>query len=94
MALVGGGFGGVIVLGLLTKRASTTGAWVGSLVGTAVLIYLEVFTRISFFIYGTVALAVSVGVGYLVSLAFPGRPRNLEGLTVWTLPKDTEAQTR
>jgi SSS family solute:Na+ symporter len=88
MALVGGGFGGVIVLGLLTKRASTAGAWIGSLVGTGVLIYLEVFTRISFFIYGTVALAVSVGVGYLASRVFPDRPRNLEGLTIWTLPKD------
>jgi SSS family transporter len=87
MALVGGGFGGVIVLGLLTRRASTAGAWIGSLVGTVVLIYLEVFTRTSFFIYGTIAMATSIGVGYLASFVFPDRPRNLDGLTVWTPAK-------
>jgi SSS family transporter len=89
MALVGGGFGGVIVLGVLTRRANTLGAWVGTVIGTVTLVYLEVFTRTSFFVYGTIALAVSFGVGYVVSLLFPGRPRDLAGLTVWTLPKDT-----
>jgi SSS family transporter len=91
MALAGGGFGGVIVLGLLTKRASTAGAWAGTLIGTAVLIYLEVFTQTSFFTYGTVALVISVASGYAVSLVFPDKPRNLEGLTVWTLKKDSAA---
>jgi SSS family transporter len=91
MALAGGGFGGVIVLGLLTKRASTAGAWTGTLTGTVVLVYLEVFTQTSFFTYGTVALAISVASGYVVSLLFPGKPRNLEGLTIWTLRKDPAA---
>lgn len=88
MALVGGGFGGVTVLGVLTKRGSTAGAWIGAVVGTVVLIYLEVFTKTSFFVYGTIALAVSTGVGYVFSLIFPGPQRNLDGLTVWTLVKD------
>jgi SSS family transporter len=87
MSLFGGGFGGVIVLGLLTRRAGTLGAWIGAVAGTVVLVYLEVFTRTSFFIYGTVAMAVCFAVGYVVSLFVPGRPRDLTGLTVWTLPK-------
>jgi SSS family transporter len=88
MSLISGGLGGVIVLGLLTRRASTVGVWTGGIIGSLVPIYLEVFTRASFFMYGTIAFAVACAAGYGVSLFFPGERRDLTGLTVWTLPAE------
>jgi Na+/proline symporter len=87
MSLVGGGFGGVIVLGLMTRRASTAGVWTGAIIASVVPPFLEFCTPIHWQTYGSLALVVCFAIGYAVSLIFPDAPRNLEGLTVWTPPK-------
>ncbi len=86
MALIGGGFGGVIVLAMLTKRASTAATLIGVAVGTLTTVMLEVKAfnyAFIFFVYGTLSTAVSVTVGYLMSFIFPNK-KDLTGLTVWT----------
>lgn len=90
MSLIGGGLGCVMVLGLLTRRTNTIGVWAGTLVGTVVLWCIEIYFKqyVSFFIYGTIATAVACVVGYVVSLLTGGSPKNLEGLTLWTLRRD------
>jgi hypothetical protein len=45
---------------------------------------LRQYSGISFFTYGTIAMAVCIGVGYFVSLATGGTPKDLTGLTLWT----------
>jgi SSS family transporter len=90
MGLIGGGFGGVIVLALLTKRANTPGVLIGTVLGTLMLISLK--TRVfgydvSFFIYGSLSMAVTITTGYLFSLIIPSKPKDLSGLTLWTIRK-------
>ncbi len=83
-ALIGGGFGGVILLGLLTKRASAFGAWVGIVAGAATMWAIKFHTDTSVFIYGTLAMTVCIIVGYIASLIVPNR-KPLDGLTIWTM---------
>jgi Na+/proline symporter len=84
MGWLGGGFGCVGLLGMLTRRASTLGTLVGVIVSTLALIWVSLYTNLSFFAWGTFTLLVGCIVGYLASLVLPDRPRNLDGLTVWT----------
>jgi Na+/proline symporter len=103
MALIGGGFGCVMVLALLSKRASTAGAWVGAIFGTILLLAIKVLEgqqmtwfghtfefRLSFFIFGTLSMLAGTVVGWLFSLIVPSR-KNLDGLTLWTLKKKAPA---
>lgn len=91
MALVGGGFGAVYALGLLTTRANEKGVVIGALLNTVLLIWLKLYTEIHFFIYGTICLVTGFVLGYLLSLILPDRqPRDLTGLTLWTLRRPTE----
>ncbi|MFW6065259.1 MAG: sodium:solute symporter, partial [Planctomycetota bacterium] len=95
MSLIGGGFGGVIVLALLTKRANTAGALIGTIFGTLMMISLEgkVFGfRVSFFMYGTLSMAICIITGYFFSLITPTKPKDLTGLTLWTIPKKRKEQ--
>jgi SSS family transporter len=88
VTLMGGGGGCVMVLALLTKRANTFGVWVGIITGTVAMWTIELMKwPISFFIYGTIALAVSCVTGYIASIATGGSKKDLTGLTLWTLPK-------
>ncbi|MFW6062383.1 MAG: sodium:solute symporter, partial [Planctomycetota bacterium] len=87
--LLGGGFGGIIVLALLTRRANSFGAIVGAILGTLAMwtVKAKFFGYVSFFMYGTFALAISVSTGYLLSLLTNPliRRKDLTDLTVWTL---------
>ncbi len=84
MQLILGGLGGVMFLGMLTRRANTPGLWAGIATGTAAMWVLRAYAPISFFTYGTIAMVVCIVVGYAVSLATGGCTKDLAGLTVWT----------
>lgn len=94
---VGGGMLGLFLLGMLTRRANGFGAFVGAVVGVvAALIFTDNLTGLSFiveavgitplpFIWATaVGLAVTMIVGYALSLVAGGRtpPGRLEKTTV------------
>ena len=64
-----GGLLGVFLLGLLTKRASQTGAIIGMLCGLAVNIYIWGWTHIAWTWYVTIGASLTFLVGYLASLA-------------------------
>ena len=59
---------GVFLLGVLTKRASETGAMIGMGAGFALNMYLWLFTRVSFTWY----VAFGCGTTFLIGLAFSG----------------------
>jgi SSS family transporter len=87
--ILGGGMPGVILLGLLTRRATSFGVLVGLVVSFVVGLLLP-FTFVSAFLYVPIAIAVSFVVGYLASLLTPQR-KDLTGLTVWTTRIEADA---
>jgi SSS family transporter len=75
-----GGLLGVFLLGLLTRRASQTGAIIGMLCGLAVNVYIWGWTHIAWTWYVTIGASVTFAVGYLASLALQEQPsRTAEG---------------
>jgi len=66
-----GGLLGVFLLGLLTRRASQTGAIIGMLCGLAVNLYIAIWQKqqIAWTWYVTIGASLTFVVGYLASLA-------------------------
>lgn len=69
-SLVGGVILGIFVLGIVSSRASGTGAIVGAVFGLATVVCVARFTPVSFFWYSVVGCASAVISGWLHSLAF------------------------
>jgi SSS family transporter len=80
-----GVLGGLFVLGALTRRANGPGAFVGGIVGAAVMFYLWKFTPVIFYLYTVSGIATCFVVGYAASLVIPARQRDLTGLTVFSV---------
>ena len=91
IALIGGGFPGVFALGLLSRRANSTGVIIGVLTSVVVTWLVQNYTDTSAFLHGFVAVASCMLVGYVASLFFPddAAQKNLGGLTVWDRRKTT-----
>ena len=72
-----GGLLGVFLLGLLTRRASQTGAIVGMLCGLALNLYIAIWQKdhIAWTWYVTIGASLTFVVGYLASLALKDQPR-------------------
>jgi SSS family solute:Na+ symporter len=77
----GGALAALFILGIFTRRAHAAGVLVGAAVSIATLLYVQTQTKLSFFLYGVIGIAVCVGVGYLASLVLPSAPKDLKGLT-------------
>ncbi len=87
IALIGGGFPGVFALGLLSRRATSTGVIIGAIASVAVTWWVQHYTQTSVFLHGFVAVASCMLIGYGASLLV-GRRRpaaELAGLTLWDL---------
>ena len=66
-------------------------AIVGAVAGMAALAIVKLETNLSSLAYAAVAVAACVGAGWLVSLALPGARRDLRGLTIWTMSRETKS---
>ena len=87
VALIGGGFPGVFALGLLTRRANSTGVIVGAVGSVVVTWWIQRYTSLNVFFQGFVAVASCMAIGYVVS-CLVGRARSaeaLKGLVLWDL---------
>jgi solute:Na+ symporter, SSS family len=91
MGLVGGTVSGLFVLGIFSRRANGKGAVVGALVSGVLVFAVKQFTPAHFFIYPIVGVTSCVGLGWLASLAFPARSKDLCGLTIHTLRREVVA---
>ena len=69
VGLFGGPLAGVFILGIFTRRATTTGALIGAFAGAAVVLCVQNLTDVHFFLWAACGVLVCVGLGYLVSLA-------------------------
>jgi Na+/proline symporter len=90
-ALIGGGFLGIYILGMFTKRANTVGVIFGALSSIVItLVVKQYFTSIHWAFYQVVAVGSCISIGYVVSLMTPIHHINLDGLTVYTMKKSRE----
>lgn len=83
MGLLGGGFGGVYALGLLTKRANGPGVLIGTVTSVILTVCFDYVTDANAFAVAAMATFSCVFIGYVASLFIPSPPRNLKGLTVY-----------
>jgi SSS family transporter len=92
LGLFTGGVAGVFVLGIFSRRASAAGSLIGALAADALMVGMMVAWRdlpedqkpMHGMLYGTVSLVVCLVVGYGASLLWPGQPKSLSGLTIFT----------
>jgi cyclically-permuted mutarotase family protein len=73
LGLFTGGLGGMFLLGMLTKKANSTGTLLGLVVSAILIWYISVFTEINFLMYSFFGVASCFGFGYLFSLIFPNK---------------------
>lgn len=85
VGLFGSGLAGLFFLGIFTRRANATGALIGAVVSGFVLYFVSNYTDVSLFFYSFIGFITCFIVGYVTSLAAPGR-RSIEGLTFYTMP--------
>jgi len=76
---------GFFLLGIFTRRAHSTGVWIGGICAIAATVLVKEFTEWHHFLYLPIGVLTCWAVGYGASLLLPGKPRDLEGLTVFTL---------
>lgn len=84
LGLLGGGLAGVFMLGIFTQRAHGKGALVGVVASAIVLLLVQRYTRVHFFLYAAVGIFTCLIVGYLASVLIPSARQSLEGLTIHT----------
>tara|TARA_R110002167_G_scaffold91458_1_gene246041 strand:- start:93688 stop:96333 length:2646 start_codon:yes stop_codon:yes gene_type:complete len=88
-----GALGGLFVLGALTKKANSTGAIIGILVGVATMISAWQMGWANGYLYATIGIVSCLVVGYVASLLFRGdiqqRNKDLTGLTLYTMKTST-----
>lgn len=88
LALIGGGFVGIYLLGMFTRRATSVGAMVGALGSVVSTILLKHVTDVHWVFYAPSAVLACMVIGYLVSLVLPTQSeRDLTGLTVFDVSK-------
>jgi len=87
IALIGGGFGGVFLLGMFSKKANSNGALIGAAASIIVTVLVKSYTDIHFMLYSSVAVGTCILVGYLSSFLFSPPTGDLKGLTIYTREK-------
>jgi len=70
LGLFTGGLGGMFLLGMLTKRANTTGTMIGLGLSAILLWYVSVYTSINFLMYSLIGVGSCFIFGYVFSLIF------------------------
>lgn len=84
IALIGGGFVGIYMLGMFTRRTGSVGAVVGALGSVVCLLLVKTYTDVHWVFYTAVATGSCMLLGYLTSFVFPSsRAKEDAGLTVF-----------
>jgi SSS family solute:Na+ symporter len=83
VALILGGFGGVFVLGMFTRRANGWGALLGAVSSIGITVAIKTYTDLHFMAYGSVAVLSCVAIGYGSSFFLPHPKVELAGLTIY-----------
>ena len=73
LGLFTGGLGGMFLLGMLTKKANSTGTLIGLVISAFVIFYISNYTDISFLMYAFFGLTSCFVFGYIFSLVFKNK---------------------
>jgi hypothetical protein len=85
LGIIGGSMAGLFTLGIFSRRANGRGAIVGAIVSVFVIYLLQAYTHVHFFLYAGIGILSCFCAGYLASLVFPTRRKDLTGLTIYDL---------
>jgi SSS family transporter len=88
IALLGGGFLGMYILGTFTRRANSVGAFTGAIFSIAATVLVKKYTSVHWYAYLPIAVATCITVGYLLSLVTPKEHKDLTGLTAFDVRRD------
>jgi solute:Na+ symporter, SSS family len=80
-----GVLGGLFLLGVLTRRATGIGAWIGSVAGVGVMVCLWKFTGVHAAIYPFFGVGSCFSIGWFASIVLPSSSRSIEGLTLYSM---------
>ena len=81
--LLGGSCAGAYTLGMFTRRANWQGVAIGIVAASAITLVVWLYGLIHPYLYLALAIAASIGIGYLASLFFPPPGQSLDGLTIF-----------
>ena len=87
LGLVLGGLGGLFLLGVLTRRASGTGAVIGMLGSIVVQIIVIKTQPVHLLLYAATGFLSCFLIGYLFSLIFPTQQKDIDHLTIYSFKK-------
>jgi SSS family solute:Na+ symporter len=87
IGLFAGGLGGLFLLGILSRRATGTGAVIGLVASGLVQFIVKQYTPIHLLLYAFTGMASCIIIGYISSLIIPAKKKSLDGLTLSTLNK-------
>ena len=93
MALLGGGFIGIYILGIFTRRANTIGACIGAAASIVCTVLVKELTPLHWVFFTPVAVLSCILVGYFTSLIIPCKKNKLDGLTIYNLIKEDESKS-
>ncbi len=85
LGLLGGSLSGLFALGIFTRRANGTGGLIGAGVSVVVLVCVQQFTNVHFFLYAAVGVITCFVVGYVASVVVGAGEKPLGGLTIHTV---------
>ena len=87
LGLLGGGIAGVFAMAIFFPRINTAGAITGFIMSIIILFIIMTYTSVHLLLYGSLGIAISIIIAYIVSLFTPGDKKDLAGLTYKTLDK-------
>lgn len=86
LGLLTSGLGGLFVMGIFFPRIDGRSALVGFIAGTLFLFFININTKISFWLYGAIGIISTVSIALLFSFIFPNK-KEIKGLTWKTIEK-------
>ena len=94
IGLFGGGLAGLFALGIFTRRGNATGAFLGFASSATILWWVQRAGAMHFLLYAVVGFGACFVIGWLTSMMFPARARDLGGLTFFSLENEIDREGR
>jgi SSS family transporter len=85
LGLVLGSMGGLFLLGMLTRRANTSGVLAGIIGSMIVQLFVMQHQSVHLLLYATTGFLSCFLIGYIFSLITPGNKKNINNLTIHKL---------
>lgn len=85
MGLLGGTLAGLFMLGIFTRRVSTSHAWIGTVTSIGVLLYVKLATELNSLLYGAIGVITCFTVAYLSSIIIPAGIEHRIGLNIYDI---------